>query len=98
MLPKVTYNNANVTCSNTAQEKGGRLKTMLKQERIKNGWTQDFVAKSVGISRVAIQKIETGKRKPSYDVLVKLLELFGYNDPRELFAEAPEPHNHLLKE
>ena len=98
MLPKVTYNNANVTCSNTVQEKGGRLKTMLKQERKQRGWSQDYVAKKIGISRVAIQLLETRKCKTSYDVLVKLLELFGYNDPRELFAEAPEPHNHLLKE
>lgn len=71
---------------------------MLKQERKQRGWSQDYVAKKIGISRVAIQLLETGKCKPSYDVLVKLLELFGYNDPRELFAEAPEPHNHLLKE
>lgn len=25
------------------------------------------------------------------DVFVKLLDLFGYDDPRELFAEAHEP-------
>ena len=71
---------------------------MLKQERKTRGWSQQHVAEKIGITQSALQKIETGKRKPSYDVLVKLLDLFGYNDPRELFAEAPEPHNHLLKE
>lgn len=63
---------------------------MLRQERMLKGWSQDYVAKSVGISRVAIQQLETGKCKPSYDVLVKLLELFNYNDPRELFAESSQ--------
>jgi hypothetical protein len=42
----------------------------------------------VGISRVAIQMLETGKIKPSYDVLIKLLNLFGYDDPRKLFGDS----------
>ena len=66
------------------------MKTVLGQERIKRDWTQEHVARQIGISRAAFNLIENGKRKPSYEVLVKLLDLFGYNDPRELFAEAPE--------
>lgn len=69
------------------------MKTVLRQERQKRGWTQDYVAQQLGVSRITIQKMETGRRKPSYDVLVKLLDLFGYKDPRELFAEVPEPPN-----
>lgn len=69
------------------------MKTVLRQERQKRGWTQDYVAQQIGVSRITIQKMETGRRKPSYDVLVKLLDLFGYKDPRELFAEVPEPPN-----
>lgn len=64
---------------------------MLRQERIKKGWTQEYVAKQIGITKGALHNIETGKRKPSYDVLVKLLDLFGYKDPRALLSEAPEP-------
>lgn len=64
---------------------------MLRQERIKKGWTQEYVAKQIGITKGALHNIETGKRKPSYDVLVKLLDLFGYEDPRALLSEAPEP-------
>ena len=64
---------------------------MLKQERLKREWSQDYVAEQIGISKQAVQQFETNKCKPSYDVLVKLLDLFGYKDPRELFAEAPEP-------
>lgn len=64
------------------------MKNMLEQERLKHGWTQEHVAKQVGITRTAISHLETGIRKPSFDVLVKLLDLFGYKDPRELFAVA----------
>lgn len=65
---------------------------MLKEERLKRKWTLAYVAKKTGVTISLIQKLENSKRKPSYDVLVKLLDL-GYNDPRELFAEAPEPPN-----
>lgn len=61
---------------------------LIRQERIRRKWTQDFVAKQAGLSLTAIQKIETGQRKPSYDVLVKLLDLFDCNDPRILFGAA----------
>jgi len=60
----------------------------LRQERVEKGWTQEFVAQKVGTSKAAIQMLETGQRKPSYDVLVKLLDLFGYDDPRKLFGAA----------
>ena len=68
------------------------MTTVLRQERIKRHWTQEEVANRIGITKGALNNIEKNKRKPSYDVLVKLLDLFGYDDPRELFAEAPEPH------
>lgn len=70
------------------------MTTVLRQERIKRHWTQEEVANRIGITKGALNNIEKNKRKPSYDVLVKLLDLFGYDDPRELFAEAPEPHKH----
>lgn len=60
---------------------------MLRQERIRRGWTQTYVAKQTGLSLTAIQKIETGQRKPSYDVLVKLENLFGLTH-RQLFGAA----------
>ena len=66
------------------------MPTVLNKERIQKGLSQQAVAEYVGITQTAFQKIETGKRKPSYDVLVKLLELFGYSDPRQLFAEADD--------
>ena len=69
------------------------METVLRQERKQRGWSQQYVADEVGVSRVAIQQLETGSTKPSYDVLVKLLDLFGYEDPRLLFGAAtPEEH------
>lgn len=73
------------------------MKTVMEQERIKRGMSREQIAKKIGITSEAIRLLEIGKRKPSYDVLVKLLDLFGYCDPRKLFAEAPEPPN-LRKE
>lgn len=69
------------------------MKTVMEQERIKRGMSREQIAKKIGITSEAIRLLEIGKRKPSYDVLVKLLDLFGYCDPRKLFAEAPEPPN-----
>lgn len=63
--------------------------TVLRLERERRGWTQDHVASQIGITKGALHNIETGIRRPSFGVLVKLLDLFEYNDPRELFAEAP---------
>lgn len=61
---------------------------VLRRERLLRGWTQDFVAERVGVANTTIQMLETGQRKPSYDVLVKLLDLFDCNDPRILFGAA----------
>lgn len=67
------------------------MKLNIRQERIKRGWSCDYVAGIVGISDEAIRLIENGQRKPSYEVLVKLEDLFGKTH-RELFAEVKEPN------
>ena len=64
---------------------------MLRQERIERGWSQQYVAREVGVSRVAIHQMETGITKPSYDVLIKLENLFQLGH-RELFGAAT-PNN-----
>ncbi len=61
----------------------------IRKERLKRHWTQEQVAKKIGITEQAIQLIETGQRKPSYDVLVKLEDLFHKNH-RKLFAAADD--------
>lgn len=60
---------------------------MIRQERVKRGWTQEYVARRIGLSLTAIQKIETEERNPSYPVLVKLEDLFQMNH-RDLFGAA----------
>lgn len=57
----------------------------IRQERIGRNWTLDYVAQKIGITNQAVNLIETGRRKPSYDVLVKLEKLFGKSH-RQLFA------------
>jgi transcriptional regulator with XRE-family HTH domain len=57
---------------------------MMKQERRSLSWTQEHVAQRAGITLSAVQKIETGQRRPSFDVLVKLEDLFEM-DYRDLF-------------
>ena len=57
---------------------------LLRQERISHDWTQEFVATQLGVTNQAVNLIETGQRKPSFDVLVKLEDLFCM-DYRDLF-------------
>lgn len=64
------------------------MKLMLRQEREARNWTLDFVAHQIGTTKATVQMLETGQRKPSYNVLVKLLDLFNYSDPRKLFGVA----------
>lgn len=68
------------------------MKTAMRQERINRNWTQEFVAKRVGVTKAAIHDMETGRRKPSYDVLVKLENLF-HRSHRTLFAVADDEPN-----
>lgn len=57
---------------------------VIRQERIKKGWTIESVAKKIGISKQSMQRLETGENNPSYKVLMKLEDLFGLTH-RELF-------------
>ncbi|MDR3348847.1 MAG: helix-turn-helix domain-containing protein [Acidaminococcales bacterium] len=57
----------------------------LARERKRKIWTQEFVARKIGITKAAYSNIETGKRKPSYEILCKLEALFG------------KPHSELLR-
>ena len=59
----------------------------IRQERLSRHWTQEFVANQAEITVPAVQYLETGKCKPSYDVLVKLEDLFQMGH-RELFEAA----------
>ena len=70
------------------------MNRLMRAERIRRGWTQEFVARQAEITLSAYQKIETGRRQPSYRVLIRLEDLFGMTH-RELFAAAPEDADNL---
>lgn len=56
---------------------------VLKEHRTRCGMTQEFVAESMGVSRQAVSKWETGTADPSTSNLLKLAKLFGLT-PEEL--------------
>lgn len=65
----------------------------IRQEREARGWTQEYVAQQIGLTKTSVHDIETGKQKPSYNVLVKLEDLFQRNH-RQLFAVVDDKANH----
>lgn len=58
--------------------------TRLRKERIKKGWTQNYVADYCDVSPQTVCDWEKGRHRPSYDALDKLEELFCMNRPQLL--------------
>lgn len=70
-------------------EKAETAKTLgavLKQHRAAFKMTQEFVAESIGVSRQAVSKWESGTSDPSTSNLLALAKLFGI-DAKELLDE-----------
>ena len=62
------------------KEKAGMKQSLgetLKKHRIRCKMTQEFVAESLGVSRQAVSKWETGTSDPSTSNLLALAKLFG---------------------
>ena len=57
------------------------MKTRLKVLRAEHDLTQEALADRVGVSRQAINAIETGKYEPSLSLAIKIARLF--NQPVE---------------
>lgn len=53
------------------------LGEVLKEHRVRCKMTQEFVAESLGVSRQAVSKWETGTADPSTSNLLALAKLFG---------------------
>ena len=62
------------------------LGEVLKKHRMELGFTQEFVAESLGVSRQAVSKWEVGASDPSTSNLFALAKLFGIT-PEELIRE-----------
>ncbi len=52
------------------------MKNMIKVERAKKNWTQADLADKIGVSRQAINSIETGKFIPSTMLALKMAKVF----------------------
>jgi putative transcriptional regulator len=53
------------------------MKNTIKVERAKKNWTQAELAERIGISRQAVNSIETGKFVPSTLLALKMAKQFG---------------------
>jgi DNA-binding XRE family transcriptional regulator len=53
------------------------LAETIKNQRTRCGMTQEFVAESVGVSRQAVSKWETGASEPSTTNLIALSKLYS---------------------
>lgn len=49
----------------------------LKQIRLENKWTQQYVADKIGITKSAYSNIENQNRSPSLKVAIQLQNSFG---------------------
>lgn len=52
------------------------MKNLIKVERAKKNWTQAILAEKTGVSRQAINSIETGKFIPSTLLALKIAKAF----------------------
>lgn len=52
------------------------MKNTIKVERAKKNWTQAQLAEQIGVSRQAINSIETGKFIPSTLLALKMSKVF----------------------
>lgn len=59
----------------------------LKSERIRKGLTQQYVAGSVGINRVSLAQIESGRRRVTADELRSFCGLYGVSADDLLFGK-----------
>ena len=52
---------------------------MLKRLRMDRGWTQQELADKAKLSKSTISMLEKGERKPSFEVLETLADIFNVN-------------------
>jgi putative transcriptional regulator len=53
------------------------MKNLIKVERARKNWTQAELAARIGVSRQAVNAIETGKFVPSTVLALKMARVFG---------------------
>jgi DNA-binding XRE family transcriptional regulator len=73
--------------ANQAAKSARRVGSRLRYLRQQSGLTQEAVARSAGLSRVTISRLENGALQPIYETLVRVLAAMG----RSVQDMAPEP-------
>ena len=74
---KVIQSDSPVNPSNSDNNKNKKpLGDILKELRVKNNMTQEFVAESLSITRQAVSKWESGNSSPSMANLISLSKLY----------------------
>lgn len=53
------------------------MRNRLRVLRAEQGWTQEELGKRLGVSRQAVNAIETGKHGPSLDLAFRIAAAFG---------------------
>ena len=86
---KLYYSSNSVQQYCTNKQKKGVPKTVnIRDERKARGWTLQYVADQVGVTKSTVLEYEKGRCEPSLDVYCNLMSLFGYKVPRLVFGEA----------
>ena len=65
------------------------MKSRLRLLRAEQGWTQEDLATAIGVSRQAINALETERHDPSLDLAYKIAAAFDL-PVEQVF---PNPHN-----
>lgn len=53
------------------------MKNRLRVLRAEKGWTQEELGKAIGVSRQAVNALETEKHDPSLDLAYRIASVFG---------------------
>ena len=86
-MHKTACYNIHIRSTKRHVKKGSDKLNNLKIARLSRNMTQDELAHILGITVRTYQYIEHGQRKPAYDVILKLQELFN-NDISYLLSES----------
>lgn len=53
------------------------MKNAMRDLRTERGWTQEQLAQAIGVSRQAVNALETEKHDPSLDLAYRIATVFG---------------------
>jgi putative transcriptional regulator len=53
------------------------MRNILRELRSEKGWTQEQLGQALGVSRQAVNALETEKHDPSLDLAYRIASVFG---------------------